>query len=1420
MKKRRRVLALLLAATLTFSSFSGIAMAKSETRPANGTTKEQPFWSGTGGSDKFRIPCLVSLNDGTVVAGCDARWTTYADGGGLDTIVSYSKDKGDNWNYTFANYLGDNGNVWNNASTAFIDPAMATDGENVYMIADLYPAGYALNGAKASPVPGKSHDAKGNILLADAKNWSDVWGTERTQASNYTYHLEKNKKKDAESAYLIKDADGNTVDGYTVDAYFNVEGNGVDTNLFEAESPFQVWPTDYLYLTSSADGGKTWSEPSILNLRKDSEQSLLVGPGRGMVTSTGRIVFTAYEFTKGDKNSAAIYSDDKGKTWKRGASVSDWSSEAVVTEADDKLYMFTRHGGYSVSDNFGETWSPKKEMGISYNLNCQLTAVTYPEKIDGKTAILFAAPSNTGSRSAGKIFVGLVQEDGSIKWEYDYSINGSAYYAYSCLTVLPDGTVGLLYENADTQLTYKNLYINDIAKGAAIGNIWCTDGEGKTVADVTMKSGESKEFTVNGMEDGAEVTVSSDDKGVVEALDGKLTVTSKEVEGLERAVVTLKSGNASTKIRVTVTDSENYEIVDLRIGDTKTYVDKTGNYADSSLEGLDKTIAEVELKGEDSQTVETQVKAQLATAQANFDGEKKSLDSCLFTFDKVENKDNTYKISAQAGDAKVYVNHKTAPSKCVCTTTETEILLEQKADGTVALKDLSSGATGSYLYFWKADNSKLHFDRNSSADANCQLELWKKAGKASEESELPGYEKVTEIAQITNGGQYLIAAKANDGSYYVVNPASGSNNFDHVAKVIKEQVEVKPEAAVQLGNDAQFNGEKKRISECLFTFDKQDDGKFIVSSTTADNQTVYLTPKMATSAATPLTTTRAAIEVAKGSQGFTFTQTEGGTRGGVLFFWKDNEAKLHFDRNSTVDANGRCDFEIYKQSENASDSGIAGYEKVTELTEITDNGKYLIVAKANNGSNYLLNPAQGNDKYSYVAKVTGEMYEGETTTANTEIAITGKAEGQTAVTIGDVTYYIFVENDVKEVTLKIGETYNVPGKIVKESGDVSGITKEERSDMPPYKAITKVEEGTYLFGSNTHIMLNSASTVAGDPKGLGMSSANFNTGEYKDSMWTLKKSGNGYTMQDANGKYVNISGQNVELTDTPQVLTIGDSKHGGFAVSNGSNYLNNWSGSNNKVAAWSADDNAWYFYKASEGNVITANAAGEVTLVTEGTTYKITIKGTQECDHSYTWEETTAPTCTEKGVETGTCSKCNGTTTREIAALGHDFGEWTVEKEATETETGLEVRTCKREGCDVKETREIPKLPVAPEQVDKSALEKYYNECLAYYKEADYTADSWKGYQAAMANAKAVLDDEDATEQDVEDAIVEIKDAVDGLKRVPDVTKPNNDKNDSNNNDNSKPAKTGDTASAVPFMLGMAGCLGAAVEVIRRRFGK
>ena len=1217
MKKRGRALALLLAAVLTVSSVPGTVMAADGVKPQDGTTKEQPFWSGTGGSTRFRIPCLVSLDDGTLVAGCDARWNTSLDGGGLDTIVSRSTDKGKTWHYTFANYLGDNGNTHNNNSTAFIDPAMATDGEKVYMIADLYPAGYALNGASHAPVAGKSHDENGNILLADARKWQNCWVNDRQNEANYTYHLEKNDKKESDSAYVIKDANGAIVEGYTVDAYFNIKGKDVDANLFEADSPFQVWPTDYLYLTTSEDAGATWSVPTIVNMRKDHEQSLLVGPGRGMVTSKGRILFTAYEFTGSDKNSVAIYSDDGGKTWERGKSVSGWSSEAVVTEADGKLYMFTRHGGYYTSDDFGETWSTQKNMGISYWLNCQLTAITYPKKIDGKTAILFATPSSSSGRAAGKIFVGLVQDDGTLDWKYNYSINGSAYYAYSCLTILPDGTIGLLYESDGTVITYEDFDIEDVAKGAAIGNIWCTDENG-TVADVTMTSDMSKKLTVNGLKDGAQVKVSSDNENAVTAAyaGGKVTLTSKAVTGMEKATVTVESEGEKTTVSVIVTDEKDYEIVDLRVGDTKTYTDKTGNYSGSALEGLNKDIADVTLTGEDAQAVEKQVKAQLATSEAHFDGAEKSLDECLFTFASVEGQDNTYTMSAKDGDKTVYVNYRSAASAgTVCAEASANIKLEERSDDqTFELLDQTAGANGNRLYFHKDNESKLCFDRNTGDHANCRMELYKKAANSSAESAIPGYEKVTGLSQITSGEKYLIAAKAATGTYYVVNPSAAGEKYKHVAKVVEETIPVKQEAAVALGSNAQFNdrGEKK-ISKCLFTFDKQaEEGKYKISATTEDGQKVYLGPKSAASAQTPLTTTEAVITVAKTDKGFTLNQMENSANGGYLYFWKDNEGKFHFDRNSSVDPNGKCEFELYKKADNAEAAEIPGYEKLNDMSEIEANGQYLIAMKAKDNKYYLLNPATGNDKYSYVAKVTGEMYKDETIGAKTDIAITGKSEGKTSVKIGNKTYFIFVKNDVEEVTIKIGETYNVPGKILNESEVTKDgiVSLEKRENMPPYKAISEIAEGTYLFGNNSHIMLNTESTAAGSEKGLGMKAVNFNNDETaKDFMWTLTKSGEGYTMKDVkSGKYINISGNNVELKDAEQVLTIRARANGGFSVSANNSYLNNWAGNNNKVAAYPSDDNGWSFYKASAGNVVTGVKEGTVTVAaSEGTNYKITV---------------------------------------------------------------------------------------------------------------------------------------------------------------------------------------------------------------------
>ena len=85
-------------------------------------------------------------------------------------------------------------------------------------------------------------------------------------------------------------------------------------------------------------------------------------------------------------------------------------------------------------------------------------------------------------------------------------------------------------------------------------------------------------------------------------------------------------------------------------------------------------------------------------------------------------------------------------------------------------------------------------------------------------------------------------------------------------------------------------------------------------------------------------------------------------------------------------------------------------------------------------------------------------------------------------------------------------------------------------------------------------------------KGLGMKPVNFNVDDTaKEFMWKLTKTEAGYTMQDvSSGKYVNISGQNVELKEEAQVLTVGVKDNSGFSVSKDNNYLNNWANTNDK----------------------------------------------------------------------------------------------------------------------------------------------------------------------------------------------------------------------------------------------------------------
>lgn len=406
-------------------------------------------------SSSYRIPAMVTLDDGTIVAVADIRWNTTYDGGGLDNLVARSTDGGVTWSYTVANYLGDNGNQYNGASsTAFLDPnlVVGADGKTVYMLVDLYPYGVALNGSgHTQPTENVGFNDDGYLLLSGDNH------------SSYSYYLKEGK---------IYDSSDVAVEGYTVDEYFNITGtNGVITNLFCEDSPYKVVRTGYLYLTSSIDGGATWSAPTLLNVKTSSERVCLVTPGNSITTNDGTMIFPVYSY-HGDnapegntQRLSFIYSKD-GVNWSRTSELDyNWASEAAVVELENgSLRFFIRNGSkklcyvdYHMENGWG---SVVTLTDVNTNSNTQISAITYSKTSNGKQVVLVSCPtgpSRKGSNSSsasyrlnGSIFVFTVSSSGDMNLENTIQVNESDnQFMYSSLTERADGSIMILFEDKE-----------------------------------------------------------------------------------------------------------------------------------------------------------------------------------------------------------------------------------------------------------------------------------------------------------------------------------------------------------------------------------------------------------------------------------------------------------------------------------------------------------------------------------------------------------------------------------------------------------------------------------------------------------------------------------------------------------------------------------------------------------------------------------------------------------------------------------------------------------------------------------------------------------------------------------------------------------------------------------------------------------
>lgn len=467
-------------------------------RALSGTTADQPFVSNqTGLSQHYRIPSIITLDNGWLLAGADARWGVYGDSPeNLDGLVSISKDGGKTWEWELANefvdYPSQNGGHKGN-SASFIDPTFIQGGDGtVYMMADAWPAGTGSWGTGGASCESTGFDENGNFLISRGKAGA-IAGLD---ADQYTYYCDAAAKQtfsvDGAQVELvpIKDKDG-ALTGSWVDAYFDLytvadgaasrtvvkqheSGKDIQANVFYSQSEWKAYPTCYIWLVKGTptQDGIDWGEPSILNVkRKDDQPFTGICPGRSLVVPLQgggeRIMFQIYESKQGGNESAsAIWSDDAGATWQRGERSNKFNGSGKSSESqtvrlpDGGVRMYSRNsaGAISYADSFdsGQTWSAYTlDTELQYTGNCMVSFIN----VDGCLVdaqgrvwsnLIAASYPKTSGRRDGAVRIGSIDAaTNKVTWLNANDIKFPGRFLYSCLTQVDGDKMAIVYEQQE-----------------------------------------------------------------------------------------------------------------------------------------------------------------------------------------------------------------------------------------------------------------------------------------------------------------------------------------------------------------------------------------------------------------------------------------------------------------------------------------------------------------------------------------------------------------------------------------------------------------------------------------------------------------------------------------------------------------------------------------------------------------------------------------------------------------------------------------------------------------------------------------------------------------------------------------------------------------------------------------------------------
>lgn len=228
------------------------------------------------------------------------------------------------------------------------------------------------------------------------------------------------------------------------------------------------------YVCYSDDDGETWSNPVDLseNCKVPEWGWYATGPGIAIQLKSdkyqNRIVIPAnhsYDDPEGQERGGpfsygahVLLSDDNGKNWRMSQPIKPGCNESQVVELSDGSLLMNMRSyndkncrAISISKDGGETWSKIDHDQQLVESQCQASLLNYG-LFYGKNMFLFSNPSVPNGRTHMSIQASF---DECKSWPNSKLIFAGPS-AYSCMTKLPDGNIGLFFESGKKK-PYENI---------------------------------------------------------------------------------------------------------------------------------------------------------------------------------------------------------------------------------------------------------------------------------------------------------------------------------------------------------------------------------------------------------------------------------------------------------------------------------------------------------------------------------------------------------------------------------------------------------------------------------------------------------------------------------------------------------------------------------------------------------------------------------------------------------------------------------------------------------------------------------------------------------------------------------------------------------------------------------------------------